>query len=1024
MPLLCFTQINHDYGILQNPFARFSKPFSDKKLPLGKILDICQDSRGYMWIAGTKGLMRFDGTRQNYYYHVSGNPFSLPSNEITSLATDFMERLWIGSSKGLSLYDYDNDRFINMLNGNEFAIAKDSLSVRSILCEGDSLIWLDMLNGYLWKIDILAFRVIKRYQHSPTFQSYYHYNTVWRSPGQKIWVGGRGFGPYFINDDDELEKLATQDTNLFQKRESDFAVFHTDPQGINWVGGLDGLYQFNESTHQFYKILPISTNSICQGHNGGMWIGTGHGLFRYDHKKKQLLWHKNNEDDPNSIPEGNVYVVYTDLTGKIWIGCDDKVVVHNPNNSEIQFFFHIPGQKNSPASSSITSLEYADDGKIWIGTRNKGLDLFDIEKRSFEHFHTGNVKGMPSSNIRCILKTNDGNIYCGLWAGKGFGLLNPRTRIFKNYSLSPNTLVKDWYNDLAFDINKNLYLGFWGANGLMKFNTKKEEFGEILMSRFADTYHSRLITCLHQDNYGSLWVGTTQSGIHRYSPSIDTSRSYYTEIDSGGGYTSAIVHDITFQNNGRLYASGKGLFMYDLWQDKFIPIEFSQPYRDIEIFAIVNGKNDNIWLLSEKGLLLFNSFDESLTDYSKVIPIDFEEKNCAGLLLDDGYILVGGTNGLAHFNPEKTNIKSTYPNIYPSVLTIFDQTYLQSFPLRHKINLRHDQNFINLHFGSDQWGKNDPYIYEAMLQNFDREWNVVSSTEKTIHYTNIPPGTYFLRVRASDIYGLPGPTQIVLEINIAHPYYNTWWFISITGLLMLIFIGLMWKFRMNQVKEKLLYLENDMKLLRVQMNPHFIFNSLAAIQNYIYTHKTHLAGQYLSDFASLIRNILDNSRFEYIGLDKELETVDVYLKLQQHRFQTPFKFTVKTEPEFDPCEYFIPPMMVQPFLENAIEHGIKNINKQGEITLTYSLNGKIIRIELQDNGIGLNASKAMKSESGDKTHESVAIKLFNKRHQLLQKKHKMRLFFSISDIINDDNQIAGTRIVIDIPHTYQPPKNQ
>ena len=1017
-------QNQHQTEVRQNPFARFKNPFPLKNPELGQVLDICQDNKGFIWIAGTEGLLRFDGTRQRLYQHGTSMQQSLPSSEVICITIDYLSRLWIGTSKGLSIYDYSNDGFITMLNGHDFAVPEDSLSVRAILAEGDSLLWVDMLNGYLWKIDINSFKILERYYHTPTIQPYYYYSSIWRSPAGKLWVGGRGFGPYYLNKSNQLIPLSTGDTLKHQKRESDVAVFYTDAKGVCWVGGLDGLYRFDENSSEFTKMLAISTFTICEGPKGGLWIGTGSGIFRFDSHTNIFEWYLHNEDDPHSLPDNDVNTMMTDRTGRIWAGCKNKIGVHDYTNSNIRYFFHIPGQDNSPVSSSISDLELADDKTIWIGTADRGLDKFEPENQTFTHYNPSNVSGMPSSNIRCILKADEGNVYCGFWSGKGFGLLNPEKRQFKNYSFDPKSQKCDWYNDLAFDKNGHLYLGFWGAQGLLKFNTKTNQFGISLKDKFEDSYFTRLITRLYRDGANNLWVGTTQTGIHCYFPEQDTSYCYYTKFNPSGGFGSPIVHDIIQRPDGQIIASGKGIYYLDIWSNQFRPFALPVAYKNVEVFSMLCSSEDYLWLMSEKGLLLFNTHDSTLTDYSQLINLEFGEKNSSGIQLPNKQLLLGGINGMAMFHPDSIFLKSNYPGIYPVKFSVFDKALLLSFSNNQQIELMHNENFISLQFGSDYWYPDDPFVYEAILQNFDREWNIISSADKSVSYTNVPSGKYYLRIRASDHYGRPGPAQIILEITIKQPYWNTWWFITAIVICVFLILGTVWRLRIKQIQQKLTYLENDQKLMRVQMNPHFIFNSLTAIQNYIYTQKTHEAGQYLSDFAKLIRHILDNSRYEYISLEKELETIQIYLQLQQHRFQNPFQFKIQLIPDLDPSEFYVPPMMAQPFLENAIEHGIKQMNEKGEISITYKLSGKLIRMEITDNGMGLTASVAQKSQSGIPEHESVAIALFKKRHKILQKKHRLAMYFSVKEIYDDNETVIGTQVIIDIPYTFQQPKIQ
>jgi len=206
------------------------------------------------------------------------------------------------------------------------------------------------------------------------------------------------------------------------------------------------------------------------------------------------------------------------------------------------------------------------------------------------------------------------------------------------------------------------------------------------------------------------------------------------------------------------------------------------------------------------------------------------------------------------------------------------------------------------------------------------------------------------------------------------------------------------------------------------MNPHFIFNSLTAIQNYIYAHQPQEAGQFLSDFSKLIRLILEKSRHEYISLEKEIETMTLFVDLQKLRFEQGFDFICEVDPDMLPDITFVPPMLAQPFLENAIEHGLMPQKKKGIIHVRYTLIGKVIRFEIRDNGIGLTKSKENKTQS-QMLHHSLSIKICRERLFHLHKDIKSKPQFIIEEIM-EDGQVKGTRVMFDMPFRFMPTKAQ
>ena len=226
----------------------------------------------------------------------------------------------------------------------------------------------------------------------------------------------------------------------------------------------------------------------------------------------------------------------------------------------------------------------------------------------------------------------------------------------------------------------------------------------------------------------------------------------------------------------------------------------------------------------------------------------------------------------------------------------------------------------------------------------------------------------------------------------------------------------MWvKQREKKMLEQNRFLILEQKLLRSQMNPHFIFNSLSSIQSFIFENNPVVAGSYLSRFANLIRSILYNSREEYISLEKEIQTLRNYLDLQQLRFNNNFDYELYTDPDIELETIKIPPMLAQPFIENAIEHGLKDLDRRGQLKVSFTFHDGFIRIMIEDNGIGIEEAMRLKSET-QKEHKSLATIITKERIEILNKGRKNRKYsMLIADQSTTENTKVGTRIELLIP---------
>ncbi len=242
-------------------------------------------------------------------------------------------------------------------------------------------------------------------------------------------------------------------------------------------------------------------------------------------------------------------------------------------------------------------------------------------------------------------------------------------------------------------------------------------------------------------------------------------------------------------------------------------------------------------------------------------------------------------------------------------------------------------------------------------------------------------------------------------------------YISIGGLALLLIISTILYYRQEKLKASKQNITLEQKLLRTQMNPHFIFNALTNIQSFMYLNKPVDAATYLTTFAGLMRNILDNSKKNSIPLDKEITTISNYLKLQKLRMGNKLDYTIELDESIVPERCQIPPMLAQPFIENAIEHGIIHKKEGGHIKIKFSLSDDLLLFEVTDDGVG--REKAAELEKGKvKVHVSMATTITKDRLKIINKKIKSKITLNIIDLKDENNNPAGTKVVITIPKKY------
>lgn len=1007
-----------DFTVRPDLFTRFEAFHSGKVARLGTVYHILQDRTGYMWFGGIRGLGRYDGFNFKIYQN-DGNIGALPDREINALVLSPQGDLFVGTRVGICRYDPPTDSFKTIYGTSERIDelnVVDSIYIRALYFSNDSILLFDALNGTMGSVNVRTGESRVLTKHTPVKQHYYYYHALHQMASGDIYFGGRGVGPYQYSLKDSILRLlpvALPERAGF-KRETDVSLIIPDSDSAIWIGGLEGLYLYDIKSNMFRKFWEGTVYRMIKDKSNRFWLGTSSGACQIDPASGQVQLYRMNNNDSKSIGGEKIYCVYQDNSGVMWFSHENGISIMQQATEGVSYFFHIPGIAQSPASSRITSIASAGDSAVYLGTRDEGLVIFDYRNLSFRNLNPTTHDQMISRNIRCLIAHPEtGHLFLGYWSGRGFGRYKPQSDKFEAYRYRHQDLTQDWYNDFAFRDSNTLLLGFWGGPGLTEFNTTKSRFGKHLNPCFDSNSDVRLMTRLFVDHQERLWIGTNNSGIHRMDLRTGECFAYLTDHNGNRALRNRPVFDITADQTGTIWASGIGLYRYQPSDDDFAAVKLREPYEDIEVYQIAPGSDNTLWMLTENGLLRYHIDNNWLTDYSIMVKLKFKSDLSAFFQLGDDNFLIGGENGLALIDSRKLGLRKSFPRIFLTVLESSNETIIHNLSGYEEIQLPYSRNFFTVKYGIDRLDFHGSYQFFSKLEGFDNDWKSLSRNQGSVSYTNVPSGTYQFKIRAGDIYGNLGEMETTLIIKVLTPWFRQWWFIGGVGLVLLAALVYLWRRRLASLNLSYQNIELNQKLLRLQMNPHFIFNSLTAIQNFIYSHKSREAGEFLSNFARLIRLILDNSRHEFITLEKEIETLNLYMQLQSLRFNNNFDFHIVVDPEIIPEVTRVPPMLAQPFLENAIEHGISKVERRGKIVLRYKQLPQSIRFEITDNGIGLTGSVTDSKQNGIH-HESLSISICRERLELLHKRNGTRINFSISELLNG-TEVEGTKVVFDIP---------
>ena len=462
---------------------------------------------------------------------------------------------------------------------------------------------------------------------------------------------------------------------------------------------------------------------------------------------------------------------------------------------------------------------------------------------------------------------------------------------------------------------------------------------------------------------------------------------------------------------------GGGLCRYDVVKDRFTTFTERDGLTDNSINSIIEDNAGNLWLGTGNGLCRFAPDTRQFTHFdflNSPISNHWMRFFCKG---GDGTLYFGsGEGGVKAFDPGQLR-----PNRYipPVVITRF-KLFNKSRPGNDmkEIELEHDQNFFSFEFSALNYTDPRKNQYAYKLEGVDRDW-VYSGTRRTADYTAVAPGRYTFRVRASNNEGLWNNEGVSVKVVVHPPWWLTWWAWAhyLVGLVVCWWLVDRWrrKVLIEKVRMKSRAKELEMQALRAQMNPHFIFNCLSSINSFVLKNQTEAASDYLTKFSRLIRTVLNNSKKSLISLEEEMEMLRLYIDMEKLRFNDGFVYSIEMDGSVDAGGIFIPPLLFQPFVENAIWHGLMHKKEKGRLDIRLGVEGELLICSIADNGVGRSFAAGSNGHSDSaRKQKSMGIQITRQRLALVNGEEGDQGNFAIEDLYDEVGNAAGTRVVLRI----------
>jgi len=937
-------------------------------LPGSQIYDMLQDRKGYMWFAGDMGVSRFDGYEFKNYSVENG----LPNNSVVILHEDPKGRIWFMTFTSELAYFFEGKIYVAPCSKklNSFK-SRGCLGTSFYVDEGDT-IWIGTSLVGLVKIlpgwkenDIHLMEMTKRGVYICNFNN-------------------KGFVFGFRRSNEKTLSVSVFNSLIFDyKIDLNPGFKHRNKiealPGNSWmISSYSELIHFNRSGILSQKNVGDDVITL-KFENQTLFAGTYNGLRYY--KNGSLK-------ESRSIPRldnKSVTSIFTDHEKGLWFCTDGQGVYYLPYPG-LQYYSYEDGL----SESKITSATFLNSSVV-LGHQNSMISILNNDKINSFRINKKNLS-IRNSIVSVVPYNEHEFIVC---SAKEIFRMNLDGKIVPG-SYQQRRGVKK--------LIKSRSGGYWLIENmsLTELDLNLKKIKEIPIKNYTDN--------LFEGSGNNIWVCSI-NGLWRYQPETGLQ-----QMSSQNALYSARVLDLVESRYGELLMATRGSGVIVKNTDSVYTIGKKHGLTSNMCCSIFKESDDTIWVGTNGGLnrlIRIPKYGYKISGFTMANGLLSNEVN--GIIKFNGKLWLIHNNGITVMNPKTLTTNTSPPPVYivsalvnAAPLSRYDSAHVYEFSYYQK---ELDINFIGLSYKNA--GKTE---YKYKLFGLDSNWNYTKNTNAK--YQNVPPGYYRFSVFAgnNDSIWSARPASISFKINKA--WWQTWWFYlfifaSIMAIISVIFrirLGILKKRNDEETAVQRSIDSSELKALRAQMNPHFIFNSLNSIQKFIIMNDQDNAGNYLGKFSRLIRNILEQSSEKWIGLEEDLQTVNLYLELEALRYN--FKYSINIYGDLDASKIYVLPMILQPYIENAIWHGL--VHKEGEKNLNIvikKISRNIIEFVIEDNGIGRKRAMELRTTHSP-GHKSMGIDLTQSRVNLSNASGNKKYSIEIIDKFENNSQPTGTKVIV------------
>lgn len=882
------TMIANNIGLAQSADVKPEMKFQQihEGLISNQVSAIYQDNLGYMWIGTYSGLHRYDGI-EFHIYSAGSDTNSISDNYIGEIYEDSHNNLWIGTGRGVVKYNRETDDFDRFeLPTDILTGSGESTLVNTITEDNNNILWVSASGKGLYYFD----RVNREFIQHQTLANI-SVNSITVDEQNILWAAAaeRGLAKLNTETDDitYFQNVASAQETIASNNISQVKI---DSTGTLWIGtsndGLDrmeiveGDTIFHHYRHQQGNPNSLGNNSIFTLHvdkTGNLWVGNENGgLHLYNRESDNFYRYDSYPNDPYSLSHNSIWSIYQDDQGRYWIGTAQAGLnVADDNHSKFAHYYRTSGSANSLNNDIIRDFWVDDDNNIWIATDGGGLNYFDRNSGNFSAFqHNPNdPQSLGSNAVIALNRDEQGDLWVGTWGG-GLNILTDETNgIFTSFQDRINNYDYSIQNVFGVQFDDRYIWVSSFEEGLFKYDKQTDEL-ELFRSDPGNpsTLTTNFVLTIFQDSNKNMWAATLEGLNLLRADDIEEGifqQFLHVPDDSSTIAGNSIRQIFEDSKNNIWIAADGGLSKYVEEENSFENYYQSDGLPVNEIRSIIEDDNGNLWIGTVKGLSRFNPENNSFTNFDKSDGLQsYEFSRYSVHKTPNGELLFGGLSGFNLFHPDDIQNNPHIPPVYLTDFKLFSRSVDirdPESPLEKHISvtdtlvLSYNQDVITFDFIALNYTRPEHNQYAYMVEGFEDDWNYVG-TQRNATYTNLDPGEYTFRVKASNNDGIWNEAGASLTLFITPPFWQTAWFYLLSALFIIGAVVSVYRYRVRSIQERNRQLEQQVaqrteELREKNRDLEATLNELEATKDEL-VEKAHKAG--MADIATGVLHNVGN----------------------------------------------------------------------------------------------------------------------------------------------------------------------